>query len=99
MTEFFICLVTHEPDSKTLTSDIRELVGKRDPIQKHLGPVDEVWGVKPPTKTGGLGRRSPPNIKKVSEFQYKIDHISLTKYRKNQKVEFLFVSAHCASFL
>ena len=36
---------------------------------------------------------------KISEFQYKIDHISKTKNLKNQKIVFSFVSAHCASFM
>ena len=32
----------------------------------------------------------------LSEFQYKIDHISETK---NRKIDFSFVSAHCTSFM
>ena len=42
-------MVTYEPESETLTSDIREPVGKGDSIQKHLGPQRD-------------GRRSPNMI-------------------------------------
>ena len=37
-----------------------------------------------------------PKINKISEFQYKIDHVSKTK---NRKTDFSFVSAYYATFL
>ena len=35
--QFFFWLVTHKPDSETLTTDTREPVSYGDSIQKHTG--------------------------------------------------------------
>ena len=91
-------LGTREPDSKTLIpSDTREPVGQVDSIQNsHLIQFNPWPGVGAPG--GGCGERGPlkkrgvqgvefPNIKKNSEFQYKIDHISKTENRNKKSHE------------
>ena len=60
--------------------------------------VRGMWGATRPYKDGGLGGRSPPNIKKILNFSTK-STISKLKIAKIEKLNFSFDSALCSSFM
>ena len=65
---------TREPDSETLTSNTRELVGQGDSIQKQPGPEAE------PDPAGGVGGRSHSQKREVTSYFFDTRYMCVCIY-------------------
>ena len=70
-------------------------------MQKKSSKLEQIKnyfeGLLPP-KLPGLRGRTLEGPQFTRNFEYKIDHFSKTKYRKNRKFGSAFVSEYCASY-